>query len=106
MTRDEETRFLRDLQEATEGELRHHFELESYVKKDGITYVKFAVTKDLDSGYLHYRVAEDGHISWAEMNVNFPTLIGLNRSPLELRILCEHVHATWTFTDDPPDTLS
>lgn len=97
MTREEETAFIRYLQEANEGELRHHCTLEKVETKDGFTTVAFAVVKDFDSGYLHYRVAEDGAIAWAEMDVNFPSLIGLNRSPLELRILCEHMEATWSF---------
>lgn len=43
-------------------------------------------------GYLwiHYR-PETKEVLAAEMNVNFENLIGLNRSPIELRLLCNHV---------------
>lgn len=43
-------------------------------------------------GYLwiHYKPGTKEVLS-AEMDVNFDCLIGLNRSPIELRILCNHV---------------
>lgn len=43
-------------------------------------------------GYLwiHYK-PDTKEVLSAEMDVNFDCLIGLNRSPIELRILCNHV---------------
>ncbi len=44
------------------------------------------------SGYLWINYnPETMEILAAEMDVNFPCLIGLNRSPIELRILSNHV---------------
>lgn len=43
-------------------------------------------------GYLwiHHK-PDTKEVLAAEMNVNFDCLIGLNRSPIELRLLCNHV---------------
>lgn len=44
------------------------------------------------AGYLWINYNPDTmEILAAEMNVNFPCLIGLNRSPIGLRILCTHI---------------
>ena len=44
------------------------------------------------SGYLWINyIPQTMEILAAEMDVNFPCLIGLNRSPIELRILSNHV---------------
>ena len=44
------------------------------------------------SGYLWINYRPDTmEILAAEMDVNFPCLIGLNRSPIELRLLTTHV---------------
>lgn len=46
-------------------------------------------------GYLwiHYQ-PNSNEVLAAEMNINFDCLIGLNRSPIELRLLCNHVLQT------------
>ncbi len=44
------------------------------------------------SGYLWINyIPQTMEILAAEMDVNFPCLIGLNRSPIELRILSNHI---------------
>jgi hypothetical protein len=114
MTRDEETYFLRLMQVADADELKKHFTLKSRtVNEAGVVRVDYDVTWNYDEGYLWIRfhpdpqsppeVDEDNptppptnakyprRIMAAEMNVGFPTLIGLNRSPLELRILVDHI---------------
>ena len=98
MTRDEETLFIRFLQEAEKKALKEHLTLTKKEMRDGKTHLYFCVVKGQDSGYLWLDYNDDGSILAAEMNVNFPTMIGLNRSPLELRILAEHVQAL--FKDD------
>lgn len=114
MTRDEETYFIRLMQAADADELRAHFHLKSRSVNDaGIVRVEYDVTWRYDSGYLWIRFHPDPNapsdieedsptpppsnaryprkLLSAEMNVGFPTLIGLNRSPLELRILADHI---------------
>lgn len=92
MTRDEETLFLRFLQEADPATLADYLTLEKKERvKTGLRF-DFQVQAKQDSGYL-WIIADEGTgaILTAEMDVGFPSMIGLNRSPLELRILCEHV---------------
>lgn len=92
MTRTEETKLLRFLQEASRDELENYLSLQKKEPKADLVLFEFEVTAQDDQGFLHFTVNPiDGNITWAEMNVNFPTMIGLNRSPLELRIVCEHV---------------
>ncbi len=92
MTRDEETLFLRFLQEADAMVLREHLTLKKRENHhDNVTRLLFDAQYKDDSGYLWIDVGADNEILAAEMDVGFPTLIGLNRSPLELRILAEHV---------------
>lgn len=92
MTRDEETLFLRFLQEADAAVLREHLRLKERKKqRDHVTRLYFDAYYKDDTGYLWIDIDADEKILAAEMDVGFPTLIGLNRSPLELRILAEHV---------------
>ena len=93
MTRDEETYFLRIMQVADEATLLKHFTLkEQSTTKDGCVFLDYDVQYNKDSGYLKIKFQpEPLDLRMAEMNVGFPTLIGLNRSPLELRILVEHI---------------
>ena len=98
MTKEEETRFLRHMQEADNNELRKYFSLrevktEEREAQDKLNYtcIYFDVSYLDDTGYLKLGITDDGELILAEMNVNFITLIGLNRSPLELRILSENV---------------
>lgn len=111
MTRDEETRLLRKLQEADKEELlsymtlskaEHHTmkrrrevpNVETGELMEEIHPIRyyFDVVAGDDEGYLQMDVlAEEKTPVGALMNVGFPTMIGLNRSPLELRILCEHI---------------
>ena len=43
-------------------------------------------------GYLWiHHIPDTKEVLAAEMDVNFDCLIGLNRSPIELRLLCNHV---------------
>lgn len=98
MTKEEETRFLRHMQEADNQELRKYFSLrevkaEEREAQDKLNYtgIYFDVTYLDDTGYLKLGITNDGKLILAEMNVNFITLIGLNRSPLELKLLSENV---------------
>ena len=98
MTKEEETRFLRHMQEADNNELRKYFSLrevktEEREAQDKLNYtcIYFDVSYLDDIGYLKLGITDDGKLILAEMNVNFITLIGLNRSPLELKILSENV---------------
>lgn len=109
MTRDEETRYLRKLQEADRETLLAHLTLakvEPHPMKrrradasDGELMeeiqplrLSFDAVEGEDEGYLVIDVlpGEKSPVG-AQMDVGFPTMIGLNRSPLELRILAEHV---------------
>ena len=92
MTRDEETYFLRIMQVADEETLNAHFKLkETLDQKDGSVLVRYDAHYDKDDGYFMMKFIPDTkELLMAEMNVGFPTMIGLNRSPLELRILAEH----------------
>lgn len=92
VTRDEETLFLRFLQEADAETLRQHLRLRERTRtKTGLRF-DFSVQAEKDSGYLWIVIDEEtDDVLTAEMDVGFPSMIGLNRSPLELRILCEHV---------------
>ncbi|MDO4281956.1 MAG: hypothetical protein Q4C56_10025 [Peptococcaceae bacterium] len=93
MTREEETYFLRLMQVADKATLDEHFILkENNQNKDGTTTLTYDVTYPPDAGYLTITyIPEPRELRMAEMNVGFQTMIGLNRSPLELRILVEHV---------------
>ena len=98
MTKEEETRFLRHMQEADNNELRKYFSLrevktEEREAQDKLNYtcIYFDISYLDDTGYLKLGITNDGKLILAEMNVNFITLIGLNRSPLELKILSENV---------------
>lgn len=64
-------------------------------KKDG-TLINHYIVPDgrRAPGYLWINYEpETMNVLSAEMNVNFDNLIGLNRSPIELRLLCNHVLA-------------
>ena len=95
MTRDEETYFLRLMQVADHATIDEHFHLvKTNDNPDGSTELQYDVTYGHDEGYLTIKYdRETGDILGAEMNVGFQTMIGLNRSPLELRILVEHLLA-------------
>lgn len=95
MTRDEETYFLRLMQVADQATLDEHFHLVAASDNaDGSTDLRYDVHYGRDEGYLTIKYnSESGDILGAEMNVGFQTMIGLNRSPLELRILVEHLLA-------------
>lgn len=93
MTRDEETLLIRLLQEADADTLRQYLTLTCREQiNENLTRLYFEAVYGEDSGYLwiHFETSSRTLIA-AEMNVNFPTMIGLNRSPLELRILADHV---------------
>lgn len=92
MTRDEETYFLRLMQVADEETLLSHFtHKETLEQKDGSVEVCYDAHYQRDEGYFKMKFMPDTkELLMAEMNVGFPTMIGLNRSPLELRILAEH----------------
>ena len=93
MTRDEETYFLRLMQVADQATLDEHFHLVKTTENpDGSTDLQFDASYGHDEGYLTIKYdTESGALIAAEMNVGFQTMIGLNRSPLELRILAEHI---------------
>lgn len=93
MTRDEETYFMRLMQVADEETLRKHFTfVESKTNNDGSTLLRYDANYGRDTGYLTIKfIPEPRELQMAELNVGFPTLVGLNRSPLELRILVDHV---------------
>lgn len=93
MTRDEETYFIRLMQVADKETLDKHFKLiETAQNKDGSLTVSFDVAYGYDEGYLKIKfLASPRELQMAEMNVGFQTMIGLNRSPLELRILSDHI---------------
>lgn len=93
MTRDEETYFLRLMQVADRDTLLEHFTLKEHLTNaDGSREMRFEAHYGHDEGYLNIKYdAQTRELLICEMNVGFPTMIGLNRSPLELRILCEHI---------------
>lgn len=93
MTRDEETYFIRLMQVADKETLLKHFTfVKEVANKDGSITVHYDATYQKDSGYLKIKfIPEPRELQMAEMNVGFQTLIGLNRSPLELRILSDHI---------------
>lgn len=98
MTRDEETLFLRLLQEADVDTLREHLTLKEDLLDGEARVLTFDVVSGMERGYLMIRFDNATQtVEKAEMDVAFPTMLGLNRSPLELRILCEHVLDTWPF---------
>lgn len=99
MTREEETLYIRMLQEAPKETLFSYLKLEKTETLDsGEVRFHFNAQADTgDEGYLIIGINEDKQVVFAEMNVGFPTMIGLNRSPLELRILAEHVIANIDF---------
>lgn len=101
MTQAEETKCLRTLQEAPLEALQTYLEGGVTRQADGVATYAFQVTFGEDAGELDFDIRQaDGEILRAHMDVNFPTALGLNRSPLELRILCEHVRDLWP-TDLP-----
>ncbi len=93
MTRDEETYFIRLMQVADKETLLEHFTFVKEVpNKDGSITIHYDAQYLKDTGYLKIKfIPTPRTLQMAEMNVGFQTLIGLNRSPLELRILCDHV---------------
>ena len=92
MTRSEETFFLRMLQEAEKEELERFLTLEDDAPiEDGRRLYFLARSEEGEKGYLEIVIDNSGEVRRAEMNVGFPTTLGLNRSPLELKMLCEHV---------------
>ena len=98
MNLDEETLFIREMQEADREHLKKFFVLKNVTNQkrptDNHPYLlaEFDVAYKLDSGYMKLGFDEnDDSIIMCEMDVNFRTMIGLNRSPLELRILAENV---------------
>ena len=94
MTRDQETHFLRLMQVADKETFDKHFTLVEEETLDGEVQRRYDVQYQDDSGYfiLAYR-ADSRELTAAEMDVCFQASIGLNRSPLELRIFAEHVLA-------------
>lgn len=93
MTRDEETYFIRLMQVADEATLNEHFHLTDTIEyDDGALELRYDVREGQDTGSMFIKFMPDsGALLMSEMNVGFQTMIGLNRSPLELRILCEHL---------------
>ena len=97
MDRNEETLFIRKLQDATKEELKNFIyfkdsKKENYTGKEGyFTLLSFDVIYQNDKGYLNIGIDENKKVILAEMDVNFKTPLGLNRSPLELKILAEVV---------------
>lgn len=102
MLRDEETYFLRQMQECNAADFAKYFSLtEKRTNDDGALELHYAVTYGTDEGYLTITyLPENGELLAAEMDVGFPTMLGLNRSPLELRILAEHVIALQAAADE------
>lgn len=91
-----ETRCLRTLQEADLEALQKHLNGGPGEIIEGIIPYSFEVEFQGEEGNLSFDVDEEnGEILKAHMDVNFPAPIGLNRSPLELRILCEHIRDIW-----------
>lgn len=92
----EETKCLRTLQEADLSRLQSYLKGGVTTSEEGTTSYAFKVTYGEEQGQLSFSVQdEDGEILQAYMDVNFQTPLGLNRSPLELRILCEHIRDLW-----------
>lgn len=97
MNREEETLFIRKMQEADKTLLEQHFSLKSVSQEKRLsdalifTFAKFNVTATPDSGYFNLGFDDSEQIILAEMDVNFKTPLGLNRSPLELKILAENL---------------
>ncbi len=93
MTRDEETYFIRLMQAADEDTLNKHFHLTDTIEyEDGAVELRFDVSYGQDRGGMFIKfIPEPRELLMSEMNVGFQTMIGLNRSPLELRILCDHL---------------
>lgn len=95
MNREEETLFIRKMQEADKTLLDKHFTLKKISEAKRVsdnhlyTLAEFDVTNERDSGYFNLGFDKDDTIILAEMDVNFKTPLGLNRSPLELKILAE-----------------
>ena len=95
MLRDEETYFLRLMQNIDLETFNEYFTLkETTENEDGSIELHYDVHYSNDSGFLmiNYQPT-DNELLAAEMDVGFPTMLGLTRSPLELRILAEHVLA-------------
>lgn len=93
MTRDEETYFIRLMQAADEDTLNKHFHLTDTIEyEDSAVELRFDVSYGQDRGGMFIKfIPEPRELLMSEMNVGFQTMIGLNRSPLELRILCDHL---------------
>lgn len=93
MTRDEETYFLRLMQVADADTLNEHFHLTDTINyEDGAVELRYKVNYGHDEGDMFIKfIPEPRELLMSEMNVGFQTMIGLNRSPLELRILCDHM---------------
>lgn len=99
MTRDEETYFLRLMQVADEDTLKKHFHQTDTVNyDDGALELRYDVEYGQDKGGMFIKfIPEPRELLMSEMNVGFQTMIGLNRSPLELRILCDHLLDTFYY---------
>lgn len=94
MTRDEETYFIRQMQVADQATIDEHFTLtEEKQIEDGIE-LRYDARSGKNKGFLmiQYSPSDDTLLA-VEMDVGFETMLGLNRSPLELRILAEHMLA-------------
>ena len=81
--------------DAAELEQLVHFQKRE-VQPDGTVIHYYEIPDGKQApGYLWIHFHPDtGEVLAAEMDVNFDCLIGLNRSPIELRILCSHVLQT------------
>lgn len=95
MLRDEETYFFRLMQNIDLETFNEYFTLkETTENEDGSIELHYDVHYGNDSGFLMINYhPTDNELLAVEMDVGFPTMLGLNRSPLELRILAEHVLA-------------
>ena len=93
MTRDEETYFIRLMQVADEETLNKHFHLTDTIEyDDGTVELRFDVAYGQDQGGMFIKFNPNPReLLMSELNVGFQTMIGLNSSPLELRILCDHL---------------
>ncbi len=85
---------MRQLEEAVPPELDRLVQLQKReTQEDGSTINFYRVLDGSRApGYLWIQYDPgDRTVLAAEMDVNFPTLIGLNRSPIQLRLTAENV---------------
>lgn len=85
---------MRQIEDAVPPELNEIVKFAGvYLHEEGLRTNRYCIYDEYEKpGFLKITFnPETGEITAADMNVNFPSRIGFNRSPIELRLLVNHV---------------